>query len=60
MTNHPGMAMVDVYAATIPSLAFKAAVHVHYGETGLPVRDGLPKFRDVPREAGGSGDMIAE
>jgi hypothetical protein len=60
MTNHPPLGMIDVYAATIPALAFKPGVHVNYAETVLPMRDGLPKFRDFPAEFGGSGQMVAE
>ena len=26
----------------------------------LPLRDGLPKFKDVPAEIGGSGERTAE
>lgn len=59
-TAHPGMGLVDVYAASIPKLAFKPGVHVHYQETRLPMRDGLPKLRDLPAEMGGSGIAIAE
>jgi hypothetical protein len=59
-TEHPGWNLVDVYAATIPSLPFKAALHVHYQETVLPIRDGLPKQKDVPKEMGGSGTLLAE
>jgi hypothetical protein len=60
MTNHPTLGLVDVFAATIPTLAFVPAVHVNYAETVLPMRDGLPKLRDFPAELGGSGEMIAE
>lgn len=60
MTNHPPLGLVDVYAATIPALKFSPGVHVNYAETVLPMRDGLPKFKDFPKEFGGSGDMIAE
>jgi hypothetical protein len=60
MTAHPGMGLTDVYAATIPSLAFKPGAHVSYGETVLRMKDGLPKFKDFPKEAGGSGEMVAE
>ncbi len=60
MTNHPGLGLVDVYAATLPALAFHAGVHVNYAETVLPMRDGLPKFKDFPKEFGGSGEMVAE
>jgi len=30
-------------------------VHVHYQETMLRIRDGKPKFKDMPTEMGGSG-----
>ena len=60
MTNHPPLGLVDVFAATIPTLAFAAAVHVNYAETVLPMRDGLPKLKDFPSEFGGSGEMIAD
>ena len=60
MTGHPGLGMTDVYAATIPSVAFKPGVHVNYSETVLPMRDGLPKFKDFPAPFGGSGEMAAE
>jgi hypothetical protein len=60
MTDHPPLGLVDVYAATIPDLAFQPGVHVNYAETVLPMQDGLPKFKDFPKEFGGSGDMIAE
>ena len=60
MTDHPPIGLVDVFAATIPTLPFKAAVHVNYAETVLPMRDGLPKLKDFPAELGGSGQVIAE
>lgn len=60
MTNHPPLGLVDVYAATIPTLGFAPGVHVNYAETVLPMRDGLPKFKDFPSEFGGSGEMAAE
>ena len=37
---------MDVYAATLPGLAFKPGVHVNYAETVLPMKDGLPKLRE--------------
>ena len=60
MTNHPPLGMVDVFAATIPTLTFKPGVHVNYSETVLPMKDGLPKLRDFPKEFGGSGDSVPE
>jgi hypothetical protein len=60
MTVHPTLGLVDVFAATIPSLTFAPTVHVNYAETVLPMRDGLPKLKDFPAELGGSGEVIAE
>ncbi len=60
MTNHPRLGLIDVYAATIPTLKFVPGVHVNYAETVLPMRDGLPKLKDFPAELGGSGEAIAE
>ena len=58
--EHPGWELIDVYAAVIPTFRFKAGVHVNYEETVLPMHDGLPKFKDIPKEMGGSGESIAE
>ena len=60
MTNHPAFGLVDVFAATLPSLDFQPGVHVNYAETVLPMRDGLPKLKDFPAELGGSGETVAE
>jgi hypothetical protein len=57
---HPTMGVTDVPAGTIAGLKFNPSVHVHYGEKVMSVRDGLPKFRDFPKEFGGSGEMMAE
>ena len=60
MTDHPPLGLVDVYAATIPTLKFVPAVHVNYSETVMPMKDGLPKLKDFPAELGGSGIAIPE
>ena len=60
MAEHPPLGLVDVFAATLPTLDFQPAVHVNYAETVLPMRDGLPKLRDFPAEFGGSGEVVAE
>ena len=60
MADHPPLKMVDVFAATLPTLAFAPQVHVNYAETVLPMRDGLPKLKDFPKEFGGSGETMAE
>lgn len=60
MTDHPLLGLVDVYAATIPSLKFSPAVHVNYSEKVLSMKDGLPKLKDFPAELGGSGVSVPE
>ncbi|HET6545231.1 MAG TPA: GFA family protein [Rhodanobacteraceae bacterium] len=60
LTEHPGMGLVDVYAAVIDDLDFVPGVHVHYQEHVLPMADGLPKFKDVPAPLGGSGATMAD
>ena len=59
-TEHPGMELIDVYAAVIPDFSYQAGVHVNYLETKLRIKDGLPKMKDVPKEMGGSGVLINE
>jgi hypothetical protein len=59
-TEHPGLGLSDVYAATIPTFPFEAGVHVHYQETVLRIKDGLPKLKDLPKEMGGSGVALPE
>jgi hypothetical protein len=59
MTNHPPLGLVDVLAATPAD----APVHIGgpcHAETVLPVRDGLPKFKDFLAEFWESGEHIAE
>ncbi len=61
MTDHPPFdGLVDVYAATIPTVKFTPGVHVNYSETVLPMKDGLPKLKDFPAELGGSGIAVPE
>jgi hypothetical protein len=60
MTDHPTLGLTDVYAATIPSVAFTPGVHVNYAETVLPIKDGLPKLKDFPAEFGGTGETVPE
>ena len=60
MTDHPPLGLIDVYAAILPSLKFEPGVHVNYAETVLPMKDGLPKLKDLPAELGGSGETVPE
>ena len=58
--RHPALRLTDVPAGAVSGLAFHPTLHVHYGEKVLSVRDGLPKFKDFPKDFGGSGDTLPE
>ena len=60
VTDILSLGLVDVYAPLIPTLKFKPTVHVHYQETVLPMKDGLPKQKDFPKELGGLGVLMPE
>ncbi len=60
MTDHPTFGLMDVYAATIPTLPFAPGLHVYYSEKVLRITDGLPKFADFPTDFGGTGAMLTE
>ena len=59
-SDHPTMGLIDVPSAVISNFVFKPTFHVHYQETVHPMKDELPKFKDLPAEAGGSGEMLPE
>lgn len=60
MSDHPGMSLIDVYPNVLEEFAHEPTMHVFYAEKTVSVKDGLPKFKDLPAEAGGSGEMLAE
>ena len=50
MADHPGMALVDVYAAVLKDFTFEPTLHVHYETKTVSVKDGLPKFKGASGE----------
>lgn len=60
LVTHPAIGMTDVPSVSIAGLAYAPTVHVNYGEKVMPVHDGLPKFKDFPKEFGGSGVTLPE
>jgi hypothetical protein len=60
MATHPTLGLIDVFAATLPTLAFQPGVHINYADSVLLMRDGLPKLKDFPAEFGGSGQQMPE
>jgi len=60
MTDHPKMDLIDVYSAIISGFKFKPGAHVFYSERQISIPDGLPKFSDMPKEMGGSGELLPD
>ena len=60
MTDHPKMELIDVYSAVTGEFEFTPSVHVFYSEKRISVPDGLPKFSDMLKEMGGSGELLPD
>src|ERR1044071_9320976 len=60
LVSHPGLGLSHVHPANFPTPGFKPVVQLNYHEHVLPLRDGLPKLKDFPAEAGGSGEQAPE
>jgi len=62
LTTKPGLGWKVVYPLTLTEseFAYEPHAHIFYDERVVEFADGLPKFSDVPEEAGGSGTMIDE
>ena len=52
--------LFDIYAGLVRDLTFTPTMHINYENSILPIKDGLPKFKDMPEKAGGSGTIIPE
>ena len=59
-TDHLTMNLIDVSDVLIKNFEFKPTFHVNYQETVLAMKDGLKKFKDLPKAAGGSGEEVSE
>lgn len=49
---------IDVYPPLLPSLLFTPQMHIFSESAVLDINDALPRFKDLPAEAGGSGAML--
>lgn len=58
--DHPTMGVVDVPTVLIKGFNFEPGFHTHYQSTVHRMQDGLPKFKDLPEAAGGSGEELPE
>lgn len=52
--------LFDIFSGLLSDLDFKPSVHINYENAVLPIKDGLPKLKDMPEEWGGSGAFLAE
>jgi hypothetical protein len=60
MAEIPAAGLIDVFAGVLRDFDYTPSAHVHYAQRMLDIRDGLPKFRDMPADGGGSGEMMEE
>jgi hypothetical protein len=60
LSYHPGFGFTDVLAGVLPSVKFQPSLHLHYAHAVLQQHDSLPKLRDFPAHAGGSGELVSE
>ena len=58
MAELPGAGLVDVYPMFLKDVPFEPTAHVHYAERVMDMADGLVKYKDLPAEAGGSGETL--
>lgn len=54
----PGMGMLGVIGFLLPPEMFKPAFHIRCEQAVMPVRDGLPHFKDVPAAFGGCDEEV--
>ena len=60
MTDHPGFKLIDIYAVILEDFSYKPTMHINYESKTVSVKDGLPKFKDMPEDLGGSGTILPE
>ena len=60
MTEHPGFKLIDIFAVILKGFSYKPTMHIHYESKTVSVKDGLPKFKDMPEDLGGSGTILPE
>jgi predicted GNAT family acetyltransferase len=60
MTDHPRMRLIDVYANLLQGYTHAPTLHANYASKMVSVKDGLPKYRDLPAELGGSGETLPD
>jgi len=58
--DHTGsMGLIDVCGGVL-NMPFEPTMHLNYSEKIYTIKDGLPKFKDLPADFGGSGETLEE
>ena len=52
--------LTNLYPSMLPALHFAPQLHLYYGEKVVSMADGLPKYRDLPAQYGGSGTTLPD
>lgn len=60
LIDHPRLGVVDIGAATLPTVRFESKAHLNYAEAVLPIIDGLPRYCNLPAAIGGSDETMNE
>lgn len=58
MNAHYDEGMIDIFAPNIEGFSFQPTMHVHYQERLVDFPDELPKFADLPKDFGGTGELV--
>ncbi|MEP2027916.1 MAG: GFA family protein [Paracoccaceae bacterium] len=56
----PEAGLFDIFSGLLSDLDFTPTVHINYENSVLPIKDGLPKLKDMPEDWGGSGEFLPE
>jgi len=56
----PGFKLIDIFAVILKGFSYKPTMHINYESKTVSVKDGLPKFKDMPEDFGGSGTILPE
>jgi len=54
------MGLMDVKASILDGKSFEPQMHIFYSEKRWAVKDGLPKFKNMPKDFGGDGETMEE
>ena len=56
----PVLNFYDICIGILHDFEFNPSIHTNYQDRVVSMPDGLPKFRDLPKSVGGTGQKMAE